>query len=60
MMKKSAKPGSPVSAAADPMWTVLQEGGPYHTVGALDNYIKRLRATGRGEGADKLEQKYKK
>lgn len=52
MMKKSG-------GAADPMWTVLHEGGPYHTKGALDNYIKRLRATGRGEGADRLERKYK-
>jgi arylsulfatase A-like enzyme len=59
MMKKSALASSQVSGTVDPMWTVLQEGGPYHTVGALDNYIKRLRATGRSEGADKLEQKYK-
>ncbi|MCL1858568.1 MAG: sulfatase-like hydrolase/transferase [Oscillospiraceae bacterium] len=53
MMKKS-------SCVTDPMWTVLQEGGPAHTIGALDGYIKRLRETGRSAGADKLEQKYKK
>ena len=58
MMKKSSQPDSPVSFTVDPLWTVLQEGGPYHTVGALDNYIKRLRATGRSEGADKLVRKY--
>jgi len=51
MMKKS--PG-----IIDPMWTVLQEGGPFHTRGALDYYIKRLRSTGRSEGAGRLEQKY--
>jgi arylsulfatase A-like enzyme len=60
MMKKSALSGTAVSNTIDPMWTVLHEGGPYHTIGALDNYVKRLRATGRSEGADKLEQKYKK
>jgi arylsulfatase A-like enzyme len=47
------------SPGEDPLWTVIREGGPYHTKGALDNYIKRLRATGRSEGADKLEAKYK-
>jgi len=52
-MKKS-------SSAIDPLWTVLQENGPYHTWGALDGYIKRLRETGRSDGADKLEKKYKK
>ena len=46
--------------AADPLWTVLSEGGPAHTKGALDGYIKRLRQTGREDGAAKLERKYKK
>jgi len=59
MMMKSVNTSSSDSVT-DPMWTVLQEGGPAHTKGALDGYIKRLRETGRGEGADKLEQKYKK
>jgi arylsulfatase A-like enzyme len=59
MMKKSALSSSSVSGTVDPLWTVLQEGGPYHTIGALDNYIKRLKETGRSEGADKLEKKYK-
>ncbi|MDO4492068.1 MAG: sulfatase [Lachnospiraceae bacterium] len=44
----------------DPMWTVLNENGPYHTWGALDNYIKRLKETGREDGAEKLEEKYGK
>ena len=38
----------------DPMWTVMAEGGPLHTRGALPAYLKRLRATGRSEGADHL------
>ncbi|MCL2096945.1 MAG: sulfatase [Oscillospiraceae bacterium] len=59
MMKKNIAT-SMSSSTADPMWTVLQEGGPEHTKGALDGYIKRLRETGRSEGADRLEKKYKK
>jgi len=58
MMRKSAE-ASISSSTIDPMWTVLQEGGPAHTKGALDGYIKRLRETGRSEGADRLEIKYK-
>jgi len=59
MMKKSCASSVPPDAS-DPMWTVLREGGPAHTKGALEGYIKRLRETGRGDGADKLERKYKK
>lgn len=38
----------------DPLWTVWQEGGPYHTVGWLDAYLKRLESTGRHEAAEQL------
>lgn len=38
----------------DPMWTVLQEGGPNQTRGCLKEYCERLRQTGRGHWADKL------
>lgn len=31
----------------DPMETVLQEGGPFHSRGYLERYLKRLRDTGR-------------
>ena len=31
----------------DPMWTVIQEGGPEHTRYDLNKYIKRLKKTGR-------------
>ena len=44
----------------DPMWTVMQEGGPYHARGHLDAYLLRLDATGRKAGADALRRKYKK
>lgn len=42
----------------DPLWTVMKEGGPFHTDGCLEFYLKRLDATGRKEGADKLLAKY--
>jgi choline-sulfatase len=38
----------------DPLLTVLQEGGPLHTQGKLSAYLARLRATGRGQHADRL------
>ncbi len=38
----------------DPMWTVLREGGPYHTRGQLPQYLERLQATGRSAGAQRL------
>jgi arylsulfatase A-like enzyme len=47
----------------DPMRTVLAEGGPFHAstdprITDLPDYIKRLRATGREEGAQALEKRY--
>lgn len=39
---------------ADPMWTVLREGGPYHVRGDLATYVERLRATGRAHHAARL------
>jgi len=59
MMKKSSKTTG-IFNTVDPLWTVLNEGGPAHTIGALDGYIKRLRETGRNDGADRLERKYKR
>ena len=43
----------------DPMWTVMKEGGPHHTLGGLDQYLIRLENTGRKEGARLLREKYK-
>lgn len=42
----------------DPLWTVIQEGGPKHTVGELPAYLDRLRATKRGHWADVLESRH--
>ena len=41
--------------AEDPLWTVMREGGPYHTRGQLAPYCQRLRATGRAHHAAFLE-----
>ena len=38
----------------DPMWTVIQEGGPFHTRGEMPAYLERLRTTGRAAWADRL------
>ncbi|MCL2707934.1 MAG: sulfatase [Defluviitaleaceae bacterium] len=47
-------------SATDPMWTVMNEGGPLHAHdGGLDGYVKRLEESGRGEAARALAQKYK-
>ncbi|GGE16388.1 sulfatase [Marinithermofilum abyssi] len=40
----------------DPMWTVLREGGPFHTRNMLESYGRWLRETGRGEHAAFLEK----
>ncbi len=42
----------------DPMWTVMDEGGPMHTKTDLEAYAKRLEATNRADGAKKLREKY--
>ena len=44
----------------DPLWTVMHEGGPLHTRGHLEDYLKRLEATGRAEGAKLLRQRHPK
>lgn len=44
--------------AADPLWTVMREGGPFHVRGELETYCRRLRATGRAHHAEKLEKQY--
>jgi arylsulfatase A-like enzyme len=40
----------------DPLMTVLREGGAHHTRGCLPGYLQRLRDTGRGHHAGRLEQ----
>jgi arylsulfatase A-like enzyme len=44
--------------AADPLWSVLREGGPYHTRGRLEEYLERLRSTGRARWADLLQARH--
>ncbi|NKB70431.1 MAG: sulfatase-like hydrolase/transferase [Candidatus Latescibacteria bacterium] len=52
-----------VSDGVDPLWTVIQEGGPAHArhEGAnspLPAYIERLENTGRSDGAEQLRATY--
>ncbi|MEM6391371.1 MAG: sulfatase [Planctomycetota bacterium] len=54
----------------DPLWTVVQEGGPFHGClheqrgqpgldkGGVHAYLARLEATGRADGAASLRQKH--
>ena len=46
------------SDRGDPLHTVISEGGPKHTKGALPEYLARLRTTGRGHWADHLEAEH--
>jgi hypothetical protein len=42
----------------DPLMTVIREGGPFYIRGRIPAYIERLRATGRGQHADKIAAQY--
>lgn len=48
----------PYGYTEDPMWRVLQEGGPEHTRTDLDAYCRRLEATGRADGAAEIRRRY--
>ena len=41
--------------STDPLWTVIAEGGPFHSKGYLEEYCARLEATGRGWAAEVLK-----
>jgi len=41
----------------DPMRTVLDEGGPYHSRGYYEPYLERLIKTGRANGAATLKKR---
>lgn len=45
---------------ADPLWTVMREGGPYHARGQIRraNYDTRLETTGRGHWLPELKRRY--
>ncbi|HEX4124532.1 MAG TPA: sulfatase [Tepidisphaeraceae bacterium] len=60
MRKLSATAAEPKS---DPLWTVIEEGGPYHALhdparSPLPAYLQRLEKTGRQDGADSLRRRY--
>jgi choline-sulfatase len=42
----------------DPLWTVMKEGGPFHSRGFLPDYCKRLEATGRGWAIPELKRRH--
>jgi len=59
-MQKMVRSGS---EPMDPLWTVIREGGPAHalhdpTRSQLGEYLKRLEATGRADGAAALRRRY--
>ena len=60
-MQRMAELGGDV---VDPLWTVIREGGPMHANAGpgspLPEYLKRLQATGRGDGAAQLRIKYRR
>ena len=44
------------TSGPDPLETVLEEGGPFHTRGVLEAYCKRLEETGRRKHAETLRK----
>lgn len=42
----------------DPLWTVINEGGPFHAKGHLARYCERLEATGRGWAIAELKKRH--
>ncbi|MFB6227709.1 MAG: sulfatase [Halobacteriales archaeon] len=51
----------PPTGLRDPLWTVINEGGPFHTtqnVPKLERYLQRLRDTDRAHHADQLAEQY--
>ena len=43
---------------ADPLWTVMQEGGPLHARGRLAEYCRYLERTGRGAAIAELKRRH--
>lgn len=42
----------------DPLWTVMREGGPFHTRGFIQAYAERLRVSGRAHHAEAMLAKH--
>jgi len=43
---------------ADPLWTVVREGGPTHSQGDLQAYCERLEETGRGWAVEEIKRRH--
>ena len=41
----------------DPMWTVIEAGGPHHTKNMLNTYLRRLKRSGREELVNKIQER---
>ncbi|MCX6361889.1 MAG: sulfatase [Armatimonadetes bacterium] len=50
--------GAPAGHAADPLWTVMQEGGPLHARGHLKAYCDRLKTTKRAWAIPELLRRH--
>jgi len=48
----------PYKTSRDPMWTVLEEGGPFHARGNLARYIEYLKETGREDAIPELKKRH--
>jgi len=46
------------SSDADPLWTVMREGGPFHARGCLPGYCEYLEKTGRGWAVPELKRRH--
>lgn len=49
-----------MASPVDPLWTVIQEGGPYHVRGQLKRYASHLTRTGRGQAVAELARRHPK
>lgn len=47
-----------VPGGIDPLWTVMNEGGPFHSRGHLRKYCERLQATGRSQHIPELQTRH--
>ena len=48
----------PAGYTEEPMRIVLAEGGPFHARGFLKDYVKRLKATERGDAVAELRRRH--
>ncbi|MFW5980507.1 MAG: sulfatase, partial [Halanaerobiaceae bacterium] len=48
----------PYADKTDPLWTVINEGGPFHAKGHLPDYIEYLKQTDREEAIPELKKRH--